>query len=340
MNRRYSKSQRRYHLQLILSRKEVDFIRVISGDFVDGLWQLRKKRIHEIRGNHTKRNDSCPQLRLILRVGPVGSHWLPVIFSLFLFAGNNVEATNQGRDPSYSKFIHSSQSHTAIACADCHTRTPDNSATPQFPGHKACTNCHLAQFVTPAVSMCLICHKDVSSGNPPLLPFPTRFNESFNVRFDHAQHLTSNARPQNGCRACHNRPVARGAGLSIPLGLSAHTQCYSCHTPTSRSDAGHDLGSCGVCHEQKSYSRTSTNARSFRYAFHHAKHDRRQRLDCTDCHRVTAGLPQGRQVTSPAPAEHFPAGRMSCLTCHNGKRAFGGDLAFKDCRRCHTETTF
>jgi cytochrome c peroxidase len=48
-----------------------------------------------------------------------------------------------------------------------------------------------------------------------------------------------------------------------------------------------------------------------------------------------------RQVSSPAALEHFSAsGGMSCLTCHNGKRSFGGDLAFKDCRRCHTSASF
>jgi hypothetical protein len=31
---------------------------------------------------------------------------------------------------------------------------------------------------------------------------------------------------------------------------------------------------------------------------------------------------------------------MNCSTCHNGKRSFGGDLAFKDCRRCHRGTNF
>jgi hypothetical protein len=52
-------------------------------------------------------------------------------------------------------------------------------------------------------------------------------------------------------------------------------------------------------------------------------------------------LPQGRQASSPKAAEHFVSGGgQSCLTCHNGKRSFGGDLSFKDCRRCHTGATF
>jgi c(7)-type cytochrome triheme protein len=247
------------------------------------------------------------------------------------------------QDPTldYSKFLHTSQRHTSLSCSSCHERSADNSPTPRFPGHKACTNCHLTQFVTPVVAMCTICHVDVNSGNPPLKSFPSRFNESFNMKFDHGQHMTGSARPQNGCQACHGRPLARSAALAIPVGLSAHSQCYSCHTPTSKTNSGREMASCGVCHDQKSYSRTATNARAFRYAFSHAKHGPRERLACSDCHNVTAGAAQSRQVSSPAVAEHFPSGRgLSCSSCHSGRRAFGGDLAFDDCRRCHTSTTF
>jgi nitrate/TMAO reductase-like tetraheme cytochrome c subunit len=64
-------------------------------------------------------------------------------------------------------------------------------------------------------------------------------------------------------------------------------------------------------------------------------------LSCTECHKLTAGAPQSRQVSSPQPAEHFASGRgSSCLTCHDGRRSFGGDLAFRDCKRCHKGATF
>ena len=66
----------------------------------------------------------------------------------------------------------------------------------------------------------------------------------------------------------------------------------------------------------------------------------RQRLGCSDCHNYAAGLAQRRQVSSPRPQEHFPAGNNTCATCHNGRRSFGGDLDFKDCRRCHTGSSF
>ena len=250
-----------------------------------------------------------------------------------------LESTAQDSQQDYSRFLHTSQRHASLACTACHTRAGDNSATPKFPGHDACTKCHLAQFVTPNVPMCVICHSDVRSASAPLKGFPSKFNESFNVKFDHAQHMTGSARPSNGCQSCHSRS-SRGAALSIPAGLNAHSGCYSCHTPSSKSGSGREIASCGVCHDQKPYNRTSTNARAFRLAFSHAEHGPRERLACEDCHRTTAGLSQSRQVSSPSPTEHFPAGGMNCSTCHNGKRSFGGDLAFKDCVRCHKGANF
>ena len=263
-----------------------------------------------------------------------------VLLFVLLFIGNRGK-TAQEPNRDYSKFNHYTQRHASLGCTDCHTRTADNSSTPTLPGHKNCTNCHLAQFVTPSVPMCEICHANVGSGKPPLKGFPAKFNESFNVKFDHAQHMTGAAKPSNGCQACHGRSVARGAGLVIPVGMAAHAQCYSCHTPASKSASGREIASCGVCHERKPYTRTSTNARAYRYAFSHAQHGSRQRLQCTDCHKLTAGAPQSRQVSSPAAAEHFgPTRGSSCMSCHNGKRSFGGDLAFGDCKRCHQGTTF
>lgn len=246
----------------------------------------------------------------------------------------------QSHDLDYSTFKHTSQRHASIACTSCHVRG-DNSATPRFPGHKACFDCHRSQLLTPNIPMCAICHSDLNGSNPPLKGFQSKFKESFNVKFDHVQHNTGSGRPPSGCASCHTRAGSRAAALSIPASISAHNQCYTCHTPSSKSSSGREMASCGVCHDVKSFSRTSTNARAFRYAFSHAKHGTPQRLQCADCHRLSAGLPQSRQVSSPAASEHFPATRgMTCLTCHNGNRSFGGDLAFKDCRRCHTAASF
>ncbi len=163
---------------------------------------------------------------------------------------------------------------------------------------------------------------------------------SFNATFDHVQHLQGAAHPQAGCAACH-APLRRNSlALSIPAGLAGHTQCYTCHTPNAQSN-GRDIASCATCHKQSArYVRASTNARAFRASFSHAEHGARQRLNCTDCHRARRGVPQLQQVASPGTSEHFANARaQSCLTCHNGRRAFG-DSNFNDCKKCHKATTF
>ena len=276
------------------------------------------------------------------RSSGAGNSWDASVYKHYVPPGLPVMATSpQGPELDYSNFKHTSARHASLACTACHLRTSDNSATPQFPGHKACFDCHYSQVLTPNTPLCTICHSDLNGSNPPRKAFPTRFKESFNLKFDHAQHNNGPGRPPSGCASCHARLGGRAAALSIPTSISAHNQCYSCHTPSSKSAAGRDLASCGVCHEARAYARTSTSARAFRYAFSHAKHGNAQRLGCPDCHRLAAGLPQSRQVSSPAASEHFPASSgMTCLTCHNGKRSFGGDLAFKDCRRCHTAASF
>lgn len=266
-------------------------------------------------------------------VTAIANHRAPVTFA-------ETQPT-QSNDQDYSSFSHRSARHASLECVSCHRRTPDNDARPAWPVHKACTSCHLAQFVTPNVPMCAICHADLKSSNAPLKTFPENFKESFNVRFDHAQHASGAARPANGCAACHAQPVRRGVALSIPAGLNAHNQCYACHTPDSRSSSGLNIGTCNTCHQAADYTPTPTNARAFRASFSHAEHGARQRLACADCHTLSAGLPQSKQVSAPRTAQHFPTTRtQSCMTCHNGKRAFGDELDFADCRRCHKAQTF
>jgi c(7)-type cytochrome triheme protein len=235
----------------------------------------------------------------------------------------------------YSKFSHTSPGEhagfaSASSCDSCHQRN-GTQAQPGLPGHKACINCHLAQFTTANVAMCNICHTgDLGGSSPPVKGFPGM--RSFRVSFDHAQHTRIGA----NCARCH-APARRGVALSIPASLNAHVQCYSCHSP---GQSAASLSSCGTCHSVGGYSRTSSNARAFGFSFSHATHGARQRLSCANCHNVSAGAPQSRQVSSPATFQHFPRSRaQSCATCHNGQRAFG-EADFGDCKKCHKGQTF
>jgi len=229
----------------------------------------------------------------------------------------------------YSKFLHGSRNHARLPCLLCHRRE-SNAPRPERPGkagHVPCTGCHAQQFSNTDSPICTICHTDVKSG--ALKPFPRL--QSFRMKFDHSRHV---AMQGVSCATCH-RSSRGGVALSIPAGFNAHTTCYRCHTPRAQSQ-GRDISSCATCHQLGSYRRTPEFAQAFRVGFNHSKH---QKLTCNECHQVRAGAPQ-QQVTSPQPLNHHAQPRsQSCMTCHDGKRAFGGD-DFSVCKRCHTGTTW
>ena len=230
----------------------------------------------------------------------------------------------------YSKFQHSSRNHSRLPCLLCHRRDT-NSPIPKRPGgsgHLPCAGCHAQQFSSSDSPICTICHTDVKSG--ALKSFPRL--QSFRMKFDHSQHVKMGS---VSCATCH-RPARGGLALSIPSGFNAHTTCYRCHTPRAQS-GGRDISSCGTCHQLGGYSRTPESAAAFRVSFNHLKH---QKVTCNECHLVRAGMPQRRQVSAPEPLNHHAIGRaLSCMSCHDGKRAFGGD-DFSVCKRCHTGTAW
>ncbi len=224
--------------------------------------------------------------------------------------GARGSALSQQPTDDYSKFLHSSPNHARMPCLLCHRRET-NSPRPTLPGgsgHVPCIGCHAQQFANTESPICTICHTDVRTG--AVKAFPRL--KSFRVNFDHARHVNMG---RVNCATCH-RPARGGVAQSIPAGFSAHTTCFGCHAPRANSQW----------------------TAAFRMNFSHAKHGPSQKLACNDCHQVRAGLPQRRQVTSPEAANHHASGRgLSCMSCHDGKRVFGGD-DFSVCKRCHTGT--
>jgi c(7)-type cytochrome triheme protein len=250
--------------------------------------------------------------------------------ALTVSAGRSVADGQQMKvpdDADYSKFQHASVYHARLPCLLCHRRE-NNTARPAIPGsvnHLPCAGCHVKQFADSSNAICTICHDSPQTGT--LTAFP-RLN-SFNMRFDHARHA---GMARAGCATCH-RPARRGVAMTIPAGFSAHVTCFQCHSPQAKS-GDRDISSCGVCHEAGRYMRTSQMARAFRVGFSHEEHNRDEGLSCSNCHRVRAGL-QRNEVTSPQPLNHHAsASSFSCMSCHNGKKAFGGD-DFSACNRCH-----
>ena len=252
--------------------------------------------------------------------------------STLLFASDAATFEPQGT-ADYSKFHHTNPQHARLPCTLCHRRD-DNSPQPvRSVGHTPCSGCHTQQFADASNPICTICHANPSSG--AVKPFPAL--SSFNVTFDHARHTRGAARPAANCAACH-RPERRGVALSIPTGTNAHATCFQCHNPGAQS-GGRDISSCATCHAIGRYQRASEWSRAYTLNFSHAGHTRRG-LSCAECHSVRAGAARGRQVTSPVPLHHHaPARARSCMSCHNNRRAFGGD-DFSDCTKCHRGNTW
>jgi c(7)-type cytochrome triheme protein len=226
----------------------------------------------------------------------------------------------------YTKFQHASAYHARLPCLLCHRRE-NNAAQPALPGgnkHLPCAGCHTKQFADSANPICTICHSNPQAGT--LKGFPRL--SSFNMKFNHAAHIQGRL----SCGGCH-RPARGGVAMSIPTGFSAHTTCFQCHSPQAKS-SDRDISSCGVCHEAGRFTRTSQMAPAFKVGFSHQQHNRDERLDCKDCHRVRGGSPRSEMIAPQALNHHAAPGGLSCQSCHNGKRAFGGD-DFSVCKRCH-----
>lgn len=233
-------------------------------------------------------------------------------------------------DKVYDTFAHNVPEHKEIECDSCHKRE-SNSLELKFPGHDSCINCHLNEFTNPQSGICVICHDDLQTVPATMKSFPVRFNEGFNMKFDHAAHERGAGRPVQGCAACHK---PQGAAQTIPAGINTHATCFTCHTPES------NIGSCNYCHEMAPYQRTVASSQLFKAVFRHSDHTFRQGVNCSDCHTVRPGAPQSKQVAAPVGVQHFSSGgQVSCRTCHNDVRAFG-EKDFANCKRCHQGSGF
>jgi c(7)-type cytochrome triheme protein len=237
-------------------------------------------------------------------------------------------AMAQNAEPDFSKFSHSSGAHARLPCATCHRRDASAPQTTR-PGHRPCAGCHSQKFAALGGPICTICHKTADPKDGALKPGPTL--KSFGVRFDHSRHASA------GCASCH-KAASRGVALTIPSGATAHATCYQCHNAGAQA-GGRDISSCSTCHAPGRAGRVTMAAKAYQVNFSHAAHGAKAKLSCNECHRLRAG--GGRdQVSEPQPLmHHASASAQSCMTCHNNKRAFGGD-DFADCKRCHTGPTF
>jgi len=247
--------------------------------------------------------------------------------SPFAISSLGSEGTQEaGKD--FSKFAHTNPSHQRLPCLLCHRRENSSPRPVRSVQHTPCAGCHAQQFAAQSGPICTICHTNLAKPQE-LKPFPTL--KSFNITFAHAKHRNVS------CSSCH-KPANRGIALSIPSGADAHATCYQCHTPRAQAN-GQDISSCTTCHKPGQHTRLPASSKAFKASFSHEQH-KRQDLNCTECHRITALVARSAQVSSPLPTEH-PASKsgQSCETCHNDQRAFG-IASFSSCKRCHQGPTF
>src|SRR2546423_5383143 len=164
-----------------------------------------------------------------------------------------------------SPFNHTRKEHQTKTkdCAFCHQRK-DNTATPVFPSHPACIECHQKDFTNRQSRMCEVCHTTPVDATGTRIEFPKKQVEFGLKGFSHSQHGNPEkmkdqmADMPNGvpdCSKCHAFDQAK-----IVAGFPHHPECYACHahqatqatqaTPTAQTTQK-QLGDCGTCHVKK-----------------------------------------------------------------------------------------
>jgi len=224
-----------------------------------------------------------------------------------------------------TKFTHAK--HNQIKCDQCHVRRAD-AIKPVLPGHRACIGCHIKEYTSTQFGICTNCHDGIKAIQPKLLEFPER--QTFGTEFSHKTHATYvSGEKRADCSSCHE---ATGQRATFP----AHRECYVCHKAPDQVKAGEKVGgaSCSVCHTTTGDKKPpSAMSKAYNYRFTHQVHAQREGINCTECHKVLGEA--ATQVSLPQLKEHRGAGFQACGSCHNGKRAFGGELGNNACARCH-----
>jgi hypothetical protein len=279
--------------------------------------------------------------------------------------------------PDYSRFTHKthvgivklpgSQETRELKCAACHERltsrqpvlaTNEHNQRLQlnFPGHKACVECHITQFTKRPLQTCVICHsvgQDQSQGmttRPPQRDFPAR--RDFNAYFDGKQHLdhVNKYKFADGrklaCEVCH-KPTAKQMALTIP----SHAECYVCHAPGSNDAKARLKADCSVCHTKMASQMAERvepfsakyTSRAYGALFSHRTHVAYGGGSCAACHTLEGKYNQPLAAPSRIRVkEHLSPGERSgrgCFSCHDGgthygRAVFSGEDAGA-CIKCH-----
>ena len=246
-----------------------------------------------------------------------------------------------------SPFDHNRKEHQTRTkdCAFCHQRK-DNNATPVFPSHPACIDCHQKDFTNRQSRMCEVCHTTPVDAKGTLIEFPKKQSEFGLKAFSHRQH--GNADKMKGqeadaaggvpaCDKCHTFDQAK-----MVASFPHHPECYACHAhqanqTTQVGQATKTLGDCGTCHVKKdqalAFNRGTGPAFSL-YNFRHGPHLAKSG-DCSKCHKNTdvpetqaradiaeINVARGQRHHSACWQCHVPAREQTCTKCHKGSVPF------------------
>jgi len=184
-----------------------------------------------------------------------------------------------------ARFKHGLQKHRTLACAECHTLTPERIEVEGFPGHAACISCHnlAGEAMTKPRVFCGVCHeaRPITKSEPVLLRFP-RFSRlgggagvpsDFGVRFSHPAHLKAQA-ADPACRATAIKqitPAMPSAAGRTPLCTDCHRRTEPPAAPEMTLETGH--ATCFQCHCEQPVKPLGQAAMPAMY-------------DCAQCHQL------------------------------------------------------
>ena len=231
-----------------------------------------------------------------------------------------------------SPFNHTRVEHQTKTkdCAFCHQRA-DNSATPIFPGHSACIECHSKDFSNTSSQMCIVCHKSPVDAQGTRISFPAKMSEFGIKGFSHKQHMDpkkmAGETEAPKCGSCHQFP--NGVQSTFP----SHQQCYSCHAH----QPAQKLGDCGVCHTDTKLALKYTKGTGQALSLYNFKHSgsHLKAASCDRCHSTVETAPnqvradireistaRGQRHTSTCWSCHSQARESTCTKCHRGSLPF------------------
>lgn len=282
------------------------------------------------------------------------------------------------RKTDYSRFTHkthsgavrvpSSQQTQELKCDSCHERQAFRTAAARaavgttatternqrlqvnFPGHKACVECHITQFV--ARQTCAICHSRELTSLPPQRDFPAR--RDYSAYFDgkqHADHVNKYALPNSGkldCGYCH-KPTVKQAALTIP----SHSECYVCHAPGSGDAKASLKTDCATCHKSPTKPEETEPfsaklwSRAFGASFTHRTHVTYVgEKKCDACHTIEGSynqpLPAPSKISVKNHVSKSERSGRGCFSCHDGGTHYGRAVFSGEntgaCTKCHKNT--